>query len=177
MKSSRNLLLSLASLVFIIMVGGATYEHIAVVPNWSSGPPASLSIFQGPHGLHAEYFWMAIHPIAILLLVISLVLNWRTLRKKAIIAVLGGYVLILIITSIYFVPELIAIIHSPYQDTVDQALLERASLWETLSLVRLIFLLILSMMLLGSLTIPDQDIIAQKTGEVPMSYQNDALGG
>lgn len=174
---SRNLILSLATLVFILMVGGATYEHIAVVPKWSAAPPASLAMFQGDYGLQAEFFWMAIHPVAILLLVIALVLHWKTSKRKPILTVLIAYVVILIVTSIYFVPELMSIIGSPYQDTVDDSLLERASLWEALSLVRLVFLFIMSMMLLGSLTITDERHIIRRSGEAPLSYPNDALGG
>src|SRR5688572_285104 len=107
MKSTKDLLLILASICFIVVFGGAVYEHIAVVPAWSSGPPASLYLFQGDHALRAEYFWMSIHPVTLLFMIGALIVNWNTARRKNILIVLGSYILILAITSVYFVPRLI----------------------------------------------------------------------
>jgi hypothetical protein len=151
---ARNLLLSFASLSFIIVIGGAVYEHMAVVPRWSAAPPSSLAMFQGPYGLNPAPFWQIIHPITLLFFIAALISNWKTLRRKLILVVFGGYFLILIITAIYFVPELISVTGTAFSETVDADLTRRAGQWETLSLVRLIFLLGLAITLLTSLTKP-----------------------
>jgi hypothetical protein len=109
-------------------------------------------MFQGEYGYKAETFWMLIHPVSILLLVTALIVNWKTARRKYIAIALVGYVLILVITAIYFVPELLSILQTPYQPVVDQSLVDRATLWETLSLVRLGFLVVLFGTLLFGLT-------------------------
>jgi hypothetical protein len=68
--------------------------------------------------------------------------------------VLSTYIVILIITTIYFVPELIHIISSPYQEYIDKGLQSRAALWEKLSFTRLCLVVVLSAVLLSSLTKP-----------------------
>lgn len=60
--------------------------------------------------------------------------------------------MLLVVTATYFVPELMAIIKSEYLETVDETLKGKADLWETLSLVRMAFLVILSVVLNMGLT-------------------------
>jgi len=152
MNTIRDLLLILGSISFIIVIGGATYEHLAVVPVWSSAVPASLTMFQGEYALAAPAFWIPIHPITLVLLTIAMLLNWRTDRQKYIRAAIGGYVLVLAATFVYFVPELVAITGSTYSTTVNPDLTSRANRWEFLSLVRLCGLVLLAVILLFGLT-------------------------
>ena len=185
MQSLKNILLILASICFICVLGGAVYEHIAVVPQWSAAPPRSLSMWQGEYGLDPAYFWMAIHPVTLLLLVGSLIANWKNSRRKPILIVLGSYFLILVITFIYFVPELLSIIQTPYQDTVDENLISRSSQWEMLSIIRMLVLAVLCYILLSSLTkwveVVKTSTHAQSSvsgsGTAPLAYPNDSLGG
>ena len=148
----KDLLYPLTCLAFAIVIGGAVYEHLNVVPVWAAAPPVSLSMFQGPHGLKPELFWMVIHPVTLLLFVLTLAFHWRSARKKHIVIVLLSYVLILAITSVYFVPELISILQTAVASTADAALTERAGRWEGLSLVRLGVLVVLSLVLFSGLT-------------------------
>ncbi len=154
MLRPANLLLSLAILSYIIVIGGATYEHLAVVPQWAAAPPASLAMFQGTYGLQAQNFWIPIHPVTLLLMTAALVANWRSPRRRTIGLSLAGYVLVLVITFSHFVPELIALTSTPYSETIEPSLQARASQWETLSLVRLAFLNIVASFLLSALTLP-----------------------
>ena len=144
----RTSLLIPACISFIIVIGGATYEHLAVVPVWTKAAPASFAMFQGEYGLAAQNFWIPIHPVTILLMVVGLVANWRNARRAYILTTLAGYLAILGVTAIYFVPELLAITQSAFSSTVDADLTRRANLWETLSLVRLGVLLVLAVTLL-----------------------------
>jgi hypothetical protein len=151
----KDLIYSVTCLMFAVVVGGAIYEHLNVVPTWAAAAPASLSMFQGEHGLNPELFWMLIHPINLLLFTLTLILHWRTPRKKNIAIVLISYVAILVITAVYFVPELLSIIKTEYSPTVDADLTARAKLWEVLSIVRLIILVVLSLVLFLGLTKPN----------------------
>ncbi len=183
MHSLKNVLLILASISFICVLGGAVYEHIAVIPTWSAAPPRSLSMYQGEYGLHPEYFWMAIHPVTLLLLIGALITNWKNSRRKHILIVLGTYFLILVITTIYFVPELISITHTPYQDNVDESLVARSSQWEMLSIIRMLVLAVLCYILLSTLTKMVEVVKINSTshssgsGTAPLAYPNDSLGG
>lgn len=148
----KDLLYSVTCIAFIIVIGGAVYEHLNVVPVWSAAPPVSLSMFQGEYGLKPELFWMIIHPVNLFLLVATLLLHWKSARRRNILIVLLSYVGILAITAVYFVPGLVSIISTPFSDVVDAGLTRRASLWESLSLVRLSVLVLLSVVLLLGLT-------------------------
>ena len=57
----KDIIYSIACLSFAIIIGGAVYEHLNVVPQWSAAPPVSLSMFQGEYGLKPDLFWKIIH--------------------------------------------------------------------------------------------------------------------
>ena len=152
MKSIKTIFLILACISFIIVTGGAVYEHSAVIPRWKLAPPASLTMFQGEYGLNQAIFWQSVHPITLLLLIIAMVLNWKNASRKFIIISIIGYLIVGLVTFVYFVPELLSIIHTDYQPVIDQSLVARASTWEKLSLVRLVFMIAVAMILLYSLT-------------------------
>ena len=158
----KNMIYSMCCLGFITVIGGAVYEHASVVPQWAAAPPASLSMFQGEYGLKAENFWMFIHPINMVLFITALIVNWKTDRKRNLISVLTGYLVILIITAIYFVPELLAITNTTYATTADAGLIERGTRWEILNLVRLAALIGLSFYLLAGLTKPVHQLVYTK---------------
>lgn len=153
MVSAKDFFLILASISFILIIGAAVYEHLAVVPSWSAAPPSSLAMFHGTYPLESGNFWIPIHPITILLMVTALIANWNTARKKSILFVLLGYVAILTLTFIYFVPVLMEFITMPPADSVDPELTAKASTWELLSLIRLAFLFILAFFMLKTHTI------------------------
>lgn len=152
MKSLKTYLLVAASICFIIVIGGAVYEHLCIVPRWKLAPPASLSMFQGKYGVSSGSFWQLMHPVTLVLLIASLVANWKTQRRKYIAVPVVVYIIVLIITFFYFVPELLSIIHTPYQTSVDKSLAAKAGLWEKLSLVRLAIIIPMAVTLLLSLT-------------------------
>ncbi|MPR34449.1 hypothetical protein [Salmonirosea aquatica] len=151
----KTLLYSLTCLSFAIVIGAGTYEHLAVVPQWSAAPPLSLTMFQGEYGLDAGAFWMLIHPVTLVLFIILLVVHWKTDRRRAILIPFSGYLVILLATSLYFVPELMEIVGTPLAEAANPSLTARASLWETLSLVRLVLMSLLALTLFSGLTLPD----------------------
>lgn len=147
----KNIVYAFACLSFSVVIGAAIYEHVAVVPRWSAAPPLSLSMFQGEYGLNPTPFWMAVHPATLLLLAASILLFWKTGSRPYLLITSVGYVVILLVTFAFFVPELVAITGSTISGEVDVSLTKRAGLWEALSLVRLSILIVLSIILfLGS---------------------------
>ena len=161
----KNIIYSIACLSFAIIIGGAVYEHLNVVPQWSAAPPVSLSMFQGEYGLKPDLFWKIIHPVTILLFTVSLIIHWKSNRRKPLSIVFISYAVILVITSIYFVPELISITTTALGPVADPSLTQRASLWETLSLVRLGVLVILAIILFTGLTRSSQSLPVYKKSE------------
>ncbi|HUR31728.1 MAG TPA: hypothetical protein VMZ69_09860, partial [Saprospiraceae bacterium] len=70
-----------------------------------------------------------------------------------------------------------SLIETPYSETVNEALTNSGATWEILSLVRLVFIVIISYLLLSALTKPGEVVVIKNTTEVPLSYKNDSLGG
>ena len=154
MQYLRTFTLIFASISFVIVVGGAVYEHLAVVPAWTSAVPASLTMMQGEYAITPFRFWMPIHPITMTLMLTAMVLNWRTERRTCIIAAMTGYASVLLITFLYFVPELLVLTSTAYSVDVDPGLTRRAGTWEILSLIRLGCILAIAVTLLFGLSKP-----------------------
>lgn len=150
----KNLLYSVTCLSFSIVIGAAVYEHLAVVPRWTAAPPLSLSMFQGTYGLNPGAFWIPIHPVTLFLFIATLITCWKSERRKTVLISLTGYFVILVITALYFVPELMEITGMAFSEAVDPALASRAALWENLSILRLFVLIILAIQLFLGLTKP-----------------------
>jgi hypothetical protein len=107
-------------------------------------------MFQGDYPLNSSYFWIYIHPVAVLLFTINLAIYWKTPRRKSILVPMLVYVLILAITFSYFVPELMSITGTPYSDNISADLQSRGSRWIALSLVRAgVLMIILVVLILG----------------------------
>lgn len=150
--NSRNIFYVLACISYCLIIGAGVYEHFSVWPVAFSEPPKSLMMFQGGYALQSEVFWKLVHPFTIGLMLVTLGLNWKTERKKHILIALGTYITALIVTFIYYVPELLSITGTPFAATVDEGLRERGSLWITLSEIRLGFIFVSAFILILRLT-------------------------
>ncbi len=134
---ARTIALMISILLMGVLLGGIVYAHIVFFPPYLSALPASSSLVNGPYALHDEYFWTLIHPIAILSLIVSLVLNWKIPARRKLIAVpLIVYVLAIVVTAIYFVPELRAFKASPSSGVSPAEWYARGQRWQHLSWTR-----------------------------------------
>ena len=107
MLQTKQLFLLLAILVWAIIIGGIMYSHVAVMPSFLHHLPQSAGFLNSGQGVEDERFWMTVHPAAMLLTIVSLILYWKhKTHRKLILVTLSMYVLILISTASYFVPEL-----------------------------------------------------------------------
>jgi len=152
MNTFRTVILILASISFIVVMGGAVYEHVGIVPVWASAAPASLAMFQGEYPIAPFRFWIPIHPITFGLLLLSLILNWGTVRRNYILTVIVGYAFVLLATFFWFVPQLMSIIGTAYSTGIDAELTQRAQSWEFWSQVRLGSIFVLAFILLFGLS-------------------------
>ena len=150
-----------AIILWGILLGGIVYSHIVFLPVYLSNLPDSAVVVNGTYGLREAPFWMMIHPLLILSLIAALVLNWKfQARRKLILISFGIYFVVIVVTSIYFVPELIAFEQSPQSNLPSAQWLARGELWQQLSLIRGAIMFIAILPLLFSLTksadIPNQ---------------------
>ena len=133
--STVSLMLSI--ILWGTLLGGIAYSHLVYFPPYLSALPDSAVVVNGPYGLHEGIFWMTIHPLLILSLIITLALNWRLpARRKLILITFALYVLVLIISQIYFIPELGAFARSPESSLTPAEWLARGQRWQRLSWIR-----------------------------------------
>jgi hypothetical protein len=129
--------LFLAVTLWGTLLGGIAYSHLVYFPVYLSALPDSAVLVNGPYGLHEAIFWMTIHPLLILSLIVALVLNWKSKsRRKLILITLGVYILVLIATQIYFLPELRAFEQSPESKLSPSEWVARGQRWQRLSWTR-----------------------------------------
>lgn len=150
----KNIIYILACLSFTVICGAAVYEHMVIWPKAFAKLPASLIAFRGEHAMDNGAFWKMIHPVTLVLFIITLITSWRTKRRKHILYSFVIYAAILVTTFAWFVPELLDIIHTPYNNTFDETLTSRGSRWETLSIIRAVILFATAMFLFTGLTKP-----------------------
>jgi hypothetical protein len=140
------------------LLGGIAYSHLVYFPVYLSALPNSAVVVNGPYGLHEVIFWMLIHPLLILSLNITLILNWRSaVRRKLILISFAIYVVLIIITQIYFIPELIAFERSPQSTVAPAEWFARGQRWQRLSWIRGAVCYSAFVPLLFALTQPDRN--------------------
>jgi uncharacterized membrane protein len=140
------------------LLGGIAYSHLVYLPVYLSALPDSAVLVNGPYGMNEGIFWMIIHPLLIVSLIIALALNWKSAsRRKLILVSCTIYILALVITAIYFVPELEAFRHSPESGLSRAEWLARGQRWQKLSWIRGIIMYAGILPLLLALSKPDSN--------------------
>jgi len=145
------------ALVYIVMTGGGTYEHLNVTRIVTSAPPKSLYMLQGEFGFNPIKFWAMFRPISLLLFILALIGNWKAPeRRKWILGALGVDVLIIAATFLYFAPETGVLLAAPYNSSVDPALVEKAQRWHHLNTIRLMAFYVNGLLLLLAVAVRDE---------------------
>jgi hypothetical protein len=120
-----------------ILLGGIVYSHIAFFPVYLSDLPNSAIVVTGKYGIHEASFWMTVHPLLILSLIAALALNWKIKARRNLLALsFGIYVVVLIVSGVFFIPELIAFEKSQESNLPASEWLARGQRWRSLSHIR-----------------------------------------
>lgn len=137
MLKARNFALIVTIILWATLLGGIVYSHITFFPVYLSALPDSAVLVNGPYALHEERFWTLIHPLLILSVIFTLVLNWKLRKRRKLIAITAGiYILALVATALYFVPELMAFLRSPESSVSRAEWFARGQRWQHLSWLR-----------------------------------------
>lgn len=119
------------------LLGGIAYSHLVYFPVYLSALPASAVVVNGAYGLNEAVFWMLIHPLLVIALVAALALNWRSQPRRKLIALsFAVYALVLVVSSLFFIPELGAFKHSAESALSPAEWLARGQRWQHLSWIR-----------------------------------------
>jgi hypothetical protein len=137
MTRARDLSLAAALFAWATILGGIVYSHIVWFPPYLANLPKSASLVTGWPGFRDDHFWVTVHPLAILSLLIALALNWKLRpRRNLILITVAIYAAAIVVTSIYFVPELMAFAHSASSTVPPAEWYARGQKWQHLSWIR-----------------------------------------
>jgi hypothetical protein len=129
--------LMLSIVLWGTLLGGIAYSHLVYFPVYLSHLPDSAVLVNGPYALNEGRFWMTIHPLLILSLIVTLFLNWSVKPRRKLIAIsLIAYIVVLAVSALYFIPELFAFARSPQSGVAPAEWAVRARRWEVLSWLR-----------------------------------------
>ena len=118
-------------------IGGIAYSHLVYFPAYLSDLPNSAVVVNGPYGLHEGIFWAIIHPILIISLIVTMTMNWKVPGRRKLIGItIILYLLALVATAFYFVPELMAFSTSQKSPVPPAEWLARGIRWQQLSWIR-----------------------------------------
>lgn len=120
-----------------VVLGGIVYSHVVYFPVYLSDLPASAVLVTGAYALDEGRFWMAIHPLLLLSLIVNLVVNLKVgaVRNRILIS-FGIYIAVIVVTQLYFLPELMAFARSASSDVSPAEWLARGNRWQYLSWIR-----------------------------------------
>ena len=132
-----TIILIIAIIIWGVLLGGIVYSHIVYFPVYLSNLPDSAVLVNGKYALHEENFWMIIHPVLIVLLIVTIISNWKNkLRRKKILISFVLYAIVLIVSGIYFIPELINFSKSATSSLPPSEWLRRSNNWMAYSITR-----------------------------------------
>lgn len=153
MTNARNFSLFAVIILWATLIGAIMYSHIVFMPAYLDHLPGSTTLVRGPYPLHDERFWKLFHPLLISALVVSIALHWKTIeRRKYLLSAFAIYLVVLIVTFLYFVPELMAFAESDRSKVAAAEWLDRSKRWQYLSWIRGFFMNVGFVLLLISLT-------------------------
>jgi len=127
--SLRNVTLIALVASWFIQIGGQVFALIAVDRTLVAGPPRSFAMLQGVYRYDSSLFWSTVPPLTSLLLIIALVTNWKTGRRKFLLVTLTLFMVITLVSILYLQPTFDAIKAIGYRDEIDPTLRSRAAKW------------------------------------------------
>jgi hypothetical protein len=163
--NARRISLMVSIIFYGVLCGGIVYSHVVFFPTYLSALPNSASLVNGPYALHDENFWMMIHPLAILSLLLALALNWKIPARRKLIAIpLALYLMAIVVTFLYFVAELRAFRASPRSGLSAAEWYARGQRWQHLSWIRGTILGLAMVPLLLALAVSEPGAVARASG-------------
>lgn len=140
--------LFLTIFVYFIMNGAQLWETAIIIPAWTAAPPKSLHFFQGDYALDFKWFWIIIHSIHEIIFIITLILNWKIVkRRNRLLILFFSHVAVRIWTMIYFVPLIIEFQNMESSMEIIEDLVEKAGGWRFWNYFRVGLFFIINLLL------------------------------
>jgi hypothetical protein len=130
-----NLSLIPAVICALLQAGAQLFAIAVIVGTVTQAPPRSLAMYAGQYGYDSGPFWEMMPTVTLVLLLVALVGNWRTPRRRLILAAVGLFIAAGLFTVFVMGPAQEAVVGAGYSDAVDEALRVQAARWHMLDWV------------------------------------------
>ena len=137
----------------LLQAGAQLFAIAVIVGTVTEAPPRSLAMYAGEYGYDSGPFWEVMPTITLGLLLIALVGNWRTPRRRLLLAAVALFIAAGLFTVFVMGPTQAAVVGAGYSDAVDEALRVRAAHWHMLDWVSWALTLSVGVALAASLAV------------------------
>ena len=127
-----NLSLIPAVVGALLQAGAQLFAVAVVVGTVTQAPPRSLAMYAGEYRYDSGPFWEVMPTVTLGLLLIALVGNWRTPRRRLLLAAVALFIAAGLFTVLVMGPAQEAVVGAGYSDAVDEALRAQAARWYVL---------------------------------------------
>ncbi len=117
-----------------IQVGASLFAISVNVSTLVKAPPASLAMVQGSYVFDPSVFWDNFPNFMLVVVILTLILNWKTPLRKWIIWGSVVYLISGIIAVFILEPVQTEFLSSEYANIIDPVLKEQGILWRNVSL-------------------------------------------
>ena len=130
--NTANVTLAAALSSCFIQMGAQLYALIVIAGTIAKAPPRSFAMFEGQYGYDSSAFWNTVPPITAILLLVALIANWKTVRRKLLLFAIAMFIVGSLMAGFVVEPVFAELIAIGYSDQVDPALQARAAKWYAL---------------------------------------------
>ena len=152
--SLRNLALFAATVSALLQAGAQLFAVAVVVGKVTEAPPRSLAMYAGDYGYDSGPFWEVMPTVTLVLLLLALVANWRTERRRLLIGAVAAFLLAGLFAVFVMGPLQSEVVSAGFADAVDPALAARAARWHAYDWVSWVLTLIPGVLLVLTLGSP-----------------------
>lgn len=131
--SNITLMASVASI--FIQIGAQLFALVVIAGTIAEAPPRSFAILEGEYRYDSSGFWDTVPMITFSLLIISLLANWKTGRRKLILFALTTFVVVGLLMMLLVEPDFAEMKSLGFRDEIDPVLKSRAARWYALEWV------------------------------------------
>lgn len=124
-----NLTLIPAVVSALLQAGAQLFAIAVIVSTVTAAPPRSLAMYAGEYGYNSGPFWEVMPTVTLVLLLVALVGNWRTPRRRLLLAGLALFIAAGLFSVFVMGPAQEAVVKVGYGDAVDAALRVQAARW------------------------------------------------
>lgn len=159
-----NLSLIPAVVGALLQAGAQLFAIAVVVGTVTEAPPRSLAMYAGEYGYNSGPFWEVMPTVTLGLLLIALVGNWRTPRRRLLLAAVALFIAASLFTVFVMGPVQDAVVRVGYSDVVDEALRVQATRWRMLDWASWALTLSVGVVLAAALAVRVPDTTPRRDG-------------